>query len=246
MVDCIMLGPNKMGTKGDKLYNWLIEREDAEVAALITHPSQYKTIKELQPDLLISAGFSHIVPEEIIKIPEKGAINLHPSYLPYNRGTDPSQWSIINDDPVGVSVHLMAPEADMGQIIGRKEVPIYPDDDGRDVFHRLEYEQVELFKELWPSIRNGQIEPIEQDEDEGSINYSSDFKEITKLDLQEETTVDDLLDRLRALSFPPYKNAYFEQNGEKYYVELEITPESEAENPEGIHWEFPRYPEPKS
>lgn len=245
MIECLVLGPNKFGTKGSKLYDWLLSQDDTQVSGIVTDKSQYRTIRKLKPDLLISAGFSHIVPEDVLNLPELGAVNLHPSYLPYNRGTDPSQWSIIRDNPVGVSVHYMSPEVDLGPIISRRKVPVYPDDNARDLFHRLEREQVDLFKEVWPSIKDGTASTVEQGEDEGTYNHSTDFDEIAELDLQEEMTMEKIIDRLRALTFPPYKNAYFEKQGERYYVEIEITPESEVEEIVGFDWPYPRYPEPK-
>jgi len=38
----------------------------------------------------------------------------------------------------------------------------------------------------------------------------------------------DLINRLRALTYPPYKNAYFiDENGEKIYIEIKLSRDEE-------------------
>ncbi|MCL0081308.1 hypothetical protein M1N64_03665 [Peptococcaceae bacterium] len=42
------------------------------------------------------------------------AINLHISFLPWNRGADPNFWSFIENAPVGVSIHYLDEGIDTG------------------------------------------------------------------------------------------------------------------------------------
>jgi len=103
-----------------KIYEWLNQRQDVEVMALLTEKNQLSIIKQLEPDIVISSGFEHKVPKEIIEVPENGIINLHPSYLPYNRGSHPHIWSLIEGTPAGVSLHYMVESIDEGPIIDKK------------------------------------------------------------------------------------------------------------------------------
>jgi methionyl-tRNA formyltransferase len=237
MVDVIVFGINRFG---EKVYNWLIEQDDTTVQALVTHESQYESVSKLDPDIIVSAGFRHIIPDDVLEIPDIGAVNLHPSYLPYNRGANPNVWSIIEDVPAGVSIHYMTSEVDAGPLIGRQEVPVKPDDDGQTLYRRLEEAQVELFKALWPDIKSGTADCISPSDD-GTHHYMSEFSDLFELDLENEQTVADTVDLLRALTFPPYNNAYFEKDGEKYYVEIDITPESAVEESDSIHFNIPEY-----
>lgn len=228
MVDIVFLGINDIG---EAVYEWLNEQEGADVLALLTEKEQLSVIEELEPDLIISSGFRHIVPEDVLSLPSMGAVNMHKSYLPYNRGTNPNVWSIIEDPPAGVSIHYMTPDVDGGPIIDRREVLVYPDDDGRSLYDRLEAEQFEQFTDCWPAIRDDEVETIDQPH-KGTYHYYEDFVELWELDLDEEVRVGDLLDRLRALTFPPYDNAYFEVDGEKYHVDIEIRREGERADDE--------------
>jgi len=91
-----------MNDAGQKIYEWLNQRQDVEVMALLTEKNQLSIIKQTTgADIVISSGFEHKVPKEIIEVPENGIINLHPSYLPYNRGSHPHIWSLIEGTPAG-------------------------------------------------------------------------------------------------------------------------------------------------
>jgi methionyl-tRNA formyltransferase len=217
-MDAVFLGLNEAG---EKAYNWLNQREDVEVKALLTEEDQLSLIKELQPELVIASGFEHKVPEDIIEVPEKGIVNLHPSFLPYNRGSHPYIWPIIEGTPAGVSIHYMNAEIDEGPVIDKREVPVRPEDTAENLYSRLQEEQFLLFTENWGRIKQG-AKAREQDLDRGQTHREKDLEKISELDLGEETVVGDLLNRLRALSFPPKQTAYFVRNGKKYYVNVEI------------------------
>lgn len=239
MVDAIFLGLNDIG---ERIYEWLVRRDEVTVLALLTEPHQLSVVSELEPDLLIAGGFRHIIPEDILEVPELGAVNLHKSYLPYNRGANPNVWSIIEDAPAGVSIHYMTPDVDGGPLIDQRAVPVRPDDDGRTLYERLEQEQFEQFVEVWPAIRDGTANTTAQS-GEGSHHYKQEFVDLWEVNKEAEVTVGKFIDRLRALTFPPYYNAYFEEGGEKYYLELHITHEDDARNSDIEGKNVPTYSE---
>ena len=43
----------------------------------------------------LSFGYRHIIKKDIINYFKNKIINLHISYLPYNRGADPNFWSLL-------------------------------------------------------------------------------------------------------------------------------------------------------
>lgn len=220
------------GLLGEKVANWLRHREDIKLLASISERERLSEIRERQPDLIVSAGYTHIVPEEIINVPEKGTVNLHYSFLPYCRGANTNVWSIIEDHPAGVSIHYMTEEVDSGPIIDRKEVEVRPDDNGRDLYERLIEEQFDLFVANWESILSGETSPQPNETERGTYHSTSEFESLCQLDLDEEMKLGETIDLLRALTFPPYDNAYFTKDGKKYYVEIDITPEDETQNGE--------------
>lgn len=226
VLEAVFLG---MNDAGEEIYDWLNSRDDVEIRALLTEKQQLSLIEELEPDIVISSGFEHKVPEDIIEVPEQGIINLHPSYLPYNRGSHPHIWSLVEGTPAGVSIHYMVEEIDEGPIIDKKEVRVETQDTARTLYDRLSHEMIELFKKNWPDIVNEEVETEEQDLNEGTTHYERELADLCELKMGEKVKVGDFIEKLRALTYPPYKTAYFEKYGKKYYVELDITPEDEFE-----------------
>jgi methionyl-tRNA formyltransferase len=217
-MELIFLGMNEAGRE---VYDWLNSREDVEVLAVLTEKTQLDLIERLEPDMVVSSGFEHRVPGDIIEVPEKGIVNLHPSFLPYNRGAYPYIWPIIDKTPAGVSIHFMDEEIDTGDIMARREVPVLPDDTAKSLRERLMSEQAELFKQKWEMIRDDP-ETVEQEDENATLHTREEFRELRKIDLEDEASFREHIDRLRALTHPPQRNAYFELDGERYFLRLEL------------------------
>lgn len=219
-IEIVFLGVNDAGMR---VYEWLCDRNGVFVHSLLTTEEQLQVIEEIQPEFVVSCGYQHIVPEEILEIPSEGCLNLHPSYLPYNRGANPNVWSIVEGTPAGVTLHWMDASIDTGDIIARRKVEVDFSDSGKDLHEKLEEAQVALFQDAWPDIEAGTVDATEQDDVAGTYHRTSDFEDLCQLDPEEEVQIKAFLDRLRALTFPPYDNAEIEVDGETYYVEIDIS-----------------------
>ena len=69
-------------------------------------------------DLFIVVAYGKILPEEIIKIPRLGSINIHYSLLPKYRGASPVESAILNGDKItGVTIQQMEYKMDSGPIL---------------------------------------------------------------------------------------------------------------------------------
>ena len=180
-----------------------------------------ETITNLNPDIFISVYFGYILSLELLKIPIKGAINLHPAYLPYNKGANPNVWAIIDGTPAGVTIHYMDEGIDTGSIIARREVDYDYIDTGKTLYEKLEFHAIELYKENWNNIKNNKISHI-YPEEEGTLHYTKDFSTLNEIYLDKKYNALDLINILRAKTFPPHKGAYFILDGKKYYIEIKI------------------------
>jgi methionyl-tRNA formyltransferase len=229
-MDVVFLGANNAGFE---IYEWLCDRDGVSVAALLTEPDQLSLIPQLAPDIVVACGFEHVVPPEILDVPERGCLNVHPGLLPETRGYNPNVWSIVEDRPAGVTIHYMTEAVDAGAIVARRAVETDFADTGRTLYDRLERACVDLFTETWPAIAAGEIEPTPQ-AGEAAWHTLADFEALCELDADAEYTVRELLDRLRALTFPPFDNAYVDIDGQRYYLELSITPEDDTGDSDGV------------
>jgi methionyl-tRNA formyltransferase len=179
-------------------------------------------IKSFSPDIGLSILFGYILKKEIINVFPQGIINLHPAYLPYNRGQYPNVWSIVDGTPAGVTIHFMDEGVDTGDIVAREEVDVEPTDTGESLYRKLEKKSVELFKMTWPLVRDGKFQRIEQDLSEGTYHRTADVQSIDEIQLNMNYRADDLINILRARTFPPYKGAYFMVNGKKVYIRVHL------------------------
>lgn len=74
-------------------------------------------------DLVISFNYRHIIKKAVLDTIECPIINLHVSYLPYNKGAHPYFWSFFDNTPSGVTIHLIDAGIDTGSIHYLKDLP---------------------------------------------------------------------------------------------------------------------------
>ena len=115
-----------------------------------------EAISNLNPEIGVSAFFGHILRADILDLFPAGVINLHPAYLPYNRGAFPNVWSIIDRTPTGVTLHYIDARVDTGDLIAQRQVAISPTDTGGSLYGRLERACNDLFEGTWPHIAAGE------------------------------------------------------------------------------------------
>jgi methionyl-tRNA formyltransferase len=194
----------------------------------LRQPAVVDSIRALQPDLAVSVLFGYLLRPEFLALFKQGAINLHPSYLPYNRGAYPNVWSIVNGTPAGVTIHHIAEGLDTGDIIAQQAVAVEPVDTGLTLYRKLERAGLDLFRKTWPGVRAGKAPRLPQASGEGTSHRARDVEEIDLIDLDRSYTARALIDLLRARTFPPYPGAYFEANGKKIYLRLELYTEESS------------------
>ncbi len=78
-----------------------------------------------EPDVGLCAGYSWLLPPEVLAIPPLGVVNSHPSLLPRHRGPFPIAWAVREGDPeLGMTVHLMDEHFDTGPILAQGTRPM--------------------------------------------------------------------------------------------------------------------------
>lgn len=179
-------------------------------------------IKNLKPDLFLSINFRYLLKDEIIKTPKYGCINLHYGYLPYNRGVFADAWSIIENTPAGITYHLIDTGIDTGKIISRQKVDKTDTDTGKSLYQKLTLAAYNLFVKTWPKIQNWSFQLTAQSPG-GTYHRRSDISLIDKIDLDKKYKAGDLINILRARTFPPYHGAYFiTPEGKKIFLRLKL------------------------
>lgn len=181
-------------------------------------------LKAQQPDWVISVLYGYILNSEAISIPRIGALNLHLSLLPHNRGAYPNVWSIVDRTPAGVTLHYINDGIDTGDIATQREIPVRESDTGGTLYARLEEAAISLFRESWPAICANTLERKAQS-GPGTFHRVVDAASIDRIDPEKAYRAKDLIDILRARSFPPHKGAYLDFGDRRIYLSLELIEE---------------------
>lgn len=180
-------------------------------------------IRELNAEIAVSVMFGHILQPEIFQLFANGCINLHPSFLPYNRGAHPNVWSLVDGTPAGVTLHYIDAGVDTGDIIAQREVPVAPIDTGETLYRRLELASLELFTDTWPAVCAGRAARRKQPLTGGTCHRTCDLQQLDDIDLEAPYKARDLINLLRARTFPPYPGAYFRDGERKVHLRLELS-----------------------
>jgi methionyl-tRNA formyltransferase len=80
-----------------------------------TDPVLLTQLRELKPDIGVVVAYGHIVKPELLSLPPRGMLNVHPSLLPGLRGAAPVEWAIIRGHELtGVTIMQLDAGMDSG------------------------------------------------------------------------------------------------------------------------------------
>lgn len=119
---------------------------------VLAHNSEdcVQALREAKCDIGVVAG-ARILKQPVIDAISVGIINLHPGLLPQMRGLDALQWSIYENQPLGVTAHVIDKRVDAGLIIAREVIKEYPDDTLIDLSLRLQQTEINM---VAPAVRH--------------------------------------------------------------------------------------------
>jgi methionyl-tRNA formyltransferase len=164
----VVTAPDKPAGRGQKLRESDVKRYASEVGLPVFQPEKLRSpefleaIRALKPDLGIVIAF-RMLPEVVWAMPRLGTFNLHASLLPEYRGAAPINWAIINGEKTtGLTTFMLNAEIDKGDIIGRVEMPILPEDNAGTLHDRMMCAGAELVTLTVDRIVEGRVTPLSQ------------------------------------------------------------------------------------
>ena len=208
--------------------NELIELANIETQ-LIFHGKDFEdqksqtVLKDLQLDYIIGIHFPYLISNAILLIPKIGFLNLHPAYLPFNKGWHTPSWAIIENTPYGATLHFMSEQLDNGDIIHQKICSVTPCDTANTLYQKVKEIELEVFKESLPWLASLNP-PRSKQEAKGTSHLKKDIKKVQVLNPAEVSEIKDIINKLRGLTTNRLDEAaYFIENGKKYFVQVKIT-----------------------
>jgi methionyl-tRNA formyltransferase len=165
-------------------------------------------------EAFVAVAYGQILRPELLNIPPRGVLNVHPSLLPRWRGASPVAGAILaGDEETGVTIMLMDAGMDSGPILAQRRVPIAPDDTTGTLNATLAVLGAELLAETLPRWLRGEIEPQPQDDSLATV---------TRLIRKEDGAIDWSLSAreiwLRVRAYNPWPGAFSTLDGEVLHI----------------------------
>lgn len=186
-------------------------------------------LQRLELDYIVCVHFPYLLRRPVLETARRGVLNLHPSYLPYNRGWHTPTWAILDGTPAGASLHYVDESLDTGDIVCQRTAVIDPADTAHTLYAKLKKLEVQVFREGWQQIRDGSASGIPQIDRQATAHRRQSLFDpaVQRLELNAIVRTRDLLRQLRALTTNRLDEAaYFETGAQRYRVQVTITPDA--------------------
>ena len=148
-------------TGSERIAEWAGERE----LAVVDPATDVAAILSLRPfDHLFAITHLSIVPEAILRLPARGAINFHDGPLPDYAGLNTPAWALIQGETRhGITWHSMTAGVDEGRILAQVRFDIEAGETALSLNTKCFVKGLEAFGELVDALASGTVRPQEQD-----------------------------------------------------------------------------------
>ena len=155
------IGLNRAKISGIDTY--VIEQESFD-SKLEFEESLSTRISEINPKLIVLAGFMKVLSPQFVRLFRGKIINIHPSLLPEYPGLNTHQRVLEDKKKIhGMSVHLVTEDLDGGPVIAQDSVYVLPDDTIESLAKRvLEREHI-IYPKVVESLAIGKIQLSDYD-----------------------------------------------------------------------------------
>ncbi|HZP26470.1 MAG TPA: methionyl-tRNA formyltransferase [Dehalococcoidia bacterium] len=177
-VSAVVTQPDRPAGRGRRLAGSPVKAAAQELGLPVLQferlhtPGALSQLQELGPEAMVACAFGQILRPQVLGLPPRGILNIHPSLLPRHRGATPIPSAILaGDSETGVTIILMDAGLDSGPILSQTRLPI----DERDTTGSLSEKLAPLAAQLLvPALGHwlaGEIEPQPQDESVATVTH---------------------------------------------------------------------------
>ena len=179
--------PDRPKGRGNRLTASPVKQAALEAGIPVFQPEKIRktgvdALRELKPDLCITAAFGQILSKEILDIPQLGNINVHASLLPKHRGSAPVAHAILSGDKTaGVTTMMMDEGIDTGDMLLQEETGIGESETCGELTERLSLLGADLLRKTLDELESGKLRRIPQNHSE--MTYDPMLtKEMSRID----------------------------------------------------------------
>lgn len=136
----------------------------------VNAPEILEKLRQLQPDIIITAAFGGYLKKTLRKLPRLGCLNLHPSLLPLYRGSAPINFALFNGDKItGSTIFKITAKMDAGPILFQKKMEINDSDNYTSLSQKLSISGAEDILHVLCKIEKSEIEYFPQNEEKATF-----------------------------------------------------------------------------
>jgi methionyl-tRNA formyltransferase len=178
ILDCVLIGSDSLlmqcgevlTSKGHRILRVVTDaprvRDWAEAAGIevIDAATDYgDSLANTTFDYLFAITHLALIPDSVLRVPKRGAINFHDGPLPGYSGLNTPVWAIHNGEAEhGVTWHQMDAEIDKGDILIERTFPIEENDTALSLNTRCFEAGLDTFGELLDGLSDQSIVPVPQ------------------------------------------------------------------------------------
>ena len=108
-------------------------------------------------------GGAGILPDSVVN--NYKVINAHPGLIPTTRGLDSFKWAIYFQEPIGVTIHQINSEVDLGILIHHSQTKVYRNDDIMELAKRHYTNEIDILCEyILDTLHTKKIKSLVQKE----------------------------------------------------------------------------------
>ncbi|ERN53187.1 methionyl-tRNA formyltransferase [Alkalihalophilus marmarensis] len=193
----------------------------------IRNQEEIERVLGYEPELVVTAAYGQILPNDILEKPAYGCINVHASLLPKYRGGAPIHQSIIDGEKeTGITIMYMVEKLDAGDMLTQVRVPILEEDHVGSMHDKLSAAGAKLLSETIPALIKGEITP--QKQDETKVTFARNItREMEKMDWSK--TGEELYNQVRGLNPWPVAFTTLQQKPLKVWWAKKVNVATEQE-----------------
>ncbi|WP_100399391.1 methionyl-tRNA formyltransferase [Bacillus sp. FJAT-44742] len=189
----------------------------------IREKDQLSPILETNPEIVVTAAYGQLLPNELLDAPSYGCINVHASLLPKYRGGAPIHQAIIDGEKEsGISIMYMVEKLDAGDVLSQVRVPIDEKDTVGTLHDKLSEAGADLLSDTLIKIKEGTIQAVPQNENE--VTFASNIQRGQEL-LDWNKTGEELYNQIRGMNpWPVAYTVYNEKPVKIWWAEKTASP----------------------
>ncbi len=160
--ELVVTQPDRPSGRGNRLQPTPVKREARELGIATIEPERmrdaFEKLRDFRADVFGVASYGKIVPQTILDLAPRGALNVHPSLLPLYRGATPLQTQLRDGvTHGGVTIILMDAGMDTGDIVLQETTDIGPRETYGDLHDRLASLGGEMLFRACTALQSGSL-----------------------------------------------------------------------------------------